>query len=406
MMVISLLLVICNVVAVPAKKGIWRKLLLTNGKEVKAQLAGDEWFHYYVDRKGNAYMEADNNKYNKVKPEDLEKLRQSAISKRTNNHRNEFWLGADISGTTALEASGQCLYDTDGRITENTALMQRYGMNAVRLRVWVNPQGGFCGKDDVLEMAKRARYYGMPVMIDFHYSDWWADPGKQHIPGAWQYFKYDEMKYALGSHTREVLKLLRDNKINVKWVQVGNETTHGFLWPMGRAEENMQQYAGLTQAGYDAVKDVFPDAQVIIHLDGGCDAKRYDFIFDGLRKYGTKWDLIGVSVYPYWDIQAGLEKDAEGTIRDFASNIRRMYDKYGTESMVVETGVEVKRPVEGKKMMTSIINAALNDCGGHCLGVFYWAPELEGHYPLGAFENHRPTIIMEAFKECAAHLQQ
>ena len=101
MMVISLLLVICNVVAVPAKKGIWRKLLLTNGKEVKAQLAGDEWFHYYVDRKGNAYMEADNNKYNKVKPEDLEKLRQSAISKRTNNHRNVVY--ATIEGLKKMQ---------------------------------------------------------------------------------------------------------------------------------------------------------------------------------------------------------------------------------------------------------------------------------------------------------------
>lgn len=97
-----------------------------------------------------------------------------------------FWLGADISGTTEMEARGQRLYNSAGEIRENTALMKEYGMNAVRLRVWVNPRGGFCGKEDVLEMAKRAKYYGMAVMIDFHYSDWWADPGKQHIPAAWQ----------------------------------------------------------------------------------------------------------------------------------------------------------------------------------------------------------------------------
>ena len=108
-----------------------------------------------------------------------------------------FWLGADISGTTQLEAFGQQLFNSQGEITENTALMHQYGLNAVRLRVWVNPRGGFCGKEDVLAMAKRARYYGMAVMIDFHYSDWWADPGKQHIPGAWQYLKYDEMRMAL-----------------------------------------------------------------------------------------------------------------------------------------------------------------------------------------------------------------
>jgi arabinogalactan endo-1,4-beta-galactosidase len=207
------------------------------------------------------------------------------------------------------------------------------------------------------------------------------------------------MKYELAAHTREVLQQLKDHHIDVKWVQVGNETTHGFLWPMGRAEENMEQYAGLSQAGYEAVKQVFPDAQVIVHLDGGCDPKRYDFIFDGLKKYGAKWDIIGLSVYPYWDKEAGLEKDAQGTIRDFAINIKRLYEKYGTESMVVETGVESKKPVEGKAIMKAIIDAAYNDCGGHCHGVFYWAPELEGAYPLGAFDNHRPTVIMDAFKE-------
>ena len=312
-----------------------------------------------------------------------------------------FWLGADISGTTQLEAFGQKLYNNRGEITENTALMHQYGLNAIRLRVWVNPRGGFCGKEDVLAMAKRARYYGMAVMIDFHYSDWWADPGKQHIPAAWQYLKYDEMRMQLAAHTEEVLQLLKDNHIDVRWVQVGNETTHGFLWPMGRAEENMGQYAGLTKAGCDAVKKVFPEAKVIIHLDAGCDPKRYDFIFDGLRNNGVEWDLIGVSVYPYWDKEAGLEKDAEGTLRDFTANIRRMYEKYGTESMVVETGVDARTPEESKIVMADILDAALNRCDGHCKGVFYWAPELEGAYVLGAFANHRPTVIMDAFRAFA-----
>ena len=184
----------------------------------------------------------------------------------TASAQEPFWLGADISGTTELEARGVKLYNQQGQIRENTALMKELGLNAVRLRVWVNPRGGFSNKEDVLEMAKRAKYYDMALMIDFHYSDWWADPGKQPIPAAWQYFSYDEMKYALAEHTRETLQLLKDHHIDVRWVQVGNETTHGFLWPMGRAEENMQQYAGLTEAGYQAVKSVYPKADVIIHL--------------------------------------------------------------------------------------------------------------------------------------------
>ena len=310
-----------------------------------------------------------------------------------------FWLGADISGTTEMEANGKRFYNTNGNLRENTALMHELGLNSVRLRVWVNPRGGWSGKDDVLEMAKRAKYYGMPVMIDFHYSDWWADPGKQHIPAAWQYLSYDEMRWQLALHTRDVLQLLKENNIDVRWVQVGNETTHGFLWPMGRAEKNMAQYAGLTKAGAEAVKQVFPEAKVIIHLDGGCDQKRYDFILDGLKQNGVEWDIVGLSVYPYWDIKAGLETDWHGTVRDFTANIKHIYEKYGTGSMVVETGVEVSKPDEGKRILSAIIRAARNDSDGHCRGVYYWAPELEGAYPLGAFQNGRPTTIMDAFSE-------
>ena len=310
-----------------------------------------------------------------------------------------FWLGADISGTTELEAQGVRLYNAKGDIRENTALMKELGLNAVRLRVWVNPRGGFCSKEDVLLMAKRAKYYDMAVMIDFHYSDWWADPGKQPIPGAWQYFSLGEMKYALAEHTRETLQLLKDNHINVRWVQVGNETTHGFLWPMGRAEDNMQQYAELSEAGYQAVKSVFPDASVIIHLDGGCDIKRYEFIFDGLRQNGANWDIIGMSVYPYWDKEAGLTKDYKETISKVMDNIKALNRKYGCELMIVETGVEAKKPDDGKTIMQELIKASRTQCDGHCKGVFYWAPELEGQYPLGAFQDHKPTAIMDAFRE-------
>ncbi len=312
-----------------------------------------------------------------------------------------FWLGADISGTTQLEAFGVELMNAKGEPRENTALMKELGLNAVRLRVWVNPEKGFSSKEDVLVMALRAKALGMALMIDFHYSDWWADPGKQTIPEAWKDCDYEQMKAALAQHTRETLQLLKNSDIDVKWVQVGNETTHGFLWPMGNAHENMAQYAGLTKAGYEAVKAVYPDAQVIIHLDGGCDPKRYHFIFDGLKANGCPWDMIGLSVYPYWDQDAGLETEWQGTIRDFTANARALWAKYQTPLMVVETGVEAKKPVEGKQIMAEIIRATREDCDGHCGGVFYWAPEAEGHYPLGAFEGHRPTAIMEAFTEAS-----
>lgn len=313
-----------------------------------------------------------------------------------------FWLGADISGTTELESRGIRLYNQKGEIRECTALMKEIGLDAVRLRVWVNPRGGFCSKEDVLQMALRAKYYNMAVMVDFHYSDWWADPGKQHLPAAWQYMSFGEVKYQLAEHTRETLQLLKDHGVEVRWVQIGNETTHGFLWPIGRAEDNMKQYAELTDAGYEAAKSVYPETTCIVHLDGGCDLKRYEFIFEGLRNHGARWDMIGMSVYPYWDIEAGLTLNEEETFSRVVDNIKVLKQRYGTDIMITETGFDVRKPKEGKRSLARLIDMARRQTDGICHGVFYWAPELEdGAYWLGAFNNRRPTAIMEAFSEAS-----
>jgi arabinogalactan endo-1,4-beta-galactosidase len=109
--------------------------------------------------------------------------------------------------------------------------------------------------------------------------------------------------------------------------------------------------------------------------------------------------MIGLSVYPYWDMKANLTKSWQETIEKFTANINRMWTKYHKPMMVVEAGVEVKKPVEGKQIMSAIIHASKNNTNGHCKGVFYWAPELEGQYPLGAFQDGKPTVIMEAFTE-------
>ena len=309
-----------------------------------------------------------------------------------------FWLGADISGTTELEARGVQLYNAQGEPRENTALMRELGLNAVRLRVWVNPRDGFSGRDDVVRMALRAKANDMALMIDFHYSDWWADPGKQNIPAAWRDMSYEQMCQALADHTRDVLRAVKQAGVEVRWVQVGNETTHGFLWPVGRAEEHMEQYAGLTDAGYAAVKEVYPNAEVIVHLDGGCDPYRYDFIFDGLERYHARYDMIGLSVYPYWDIDSRLTNSWQESVDKATANINRLWQKYHRPLMIVETGAEAKKPDEGRLIIAAVIEAARRHTDGHCQGVFYWAPEAEGRYPLGAFENHRPTVIMDAFK--------
>ena len=310
----------------------------------------------------------------------------------------EFWLGADISGTSELERRGVKLYNQAGEERDNITLMRELGLNAARFRVWVNPKDGLCDMHDVLAMARRAQDQGMATMIDFHYSDWWADPGKQNIPAKWKNYNYRQMKRALARHTTRTLKLLKAGGIDVKWIQIGNETTNGFLWPMAHTPENMRQYAGLTQAGYRAAKRVYPNATCIVHLDAACDIDRYHTIFNGLKKYHAQYDMIGVSVYPYWDMEAGLTKSEDETLERVIENINTLAREYRCPVMIVETGYEARRPEAGKAFMTKLIDAARNRTGGNCPGVFYWAPEAEGHYPLGAFQNHRPTVIMEAFR--------
>lgn len=332
-------------------------------------------------------------------------------------YAQEFVLGADISWTTELESKGQKLYNYKGEQRDAFVLMKELGLSAIRLRVWVDPtqkisqQGerqmganGWCGKDDVLKKALRAKEAGLDVMVDFHYSDWWADPGKQNIPAAWAKHKYKQMLKDVAEHTTEVLQLLKDNGVTPKWVQVGNETSNGFLWPVGSLKENPNQYAGLFKAGYEASKSVFPDAKVIVHLDNGFDEGLYERNLDALKNGGAKWDIIGMSIYPYWAKESGKESSAARLYSDMRKNINKVVKRYGTDVMITETGFEVdeKNPWKmemGRQQLAQLIDICKNDTKGHCLGVFYWEPTCNPHhYKLGAFTSDgHPTSIMRAF---------
>ncbi|MDD4515519.1 glycosyl hydrolase 53 family protein [Massilibacteroides sp.] len=325
-----------------------------------------------------------------------------------------FAKGADIGWMTEYEAKGYNFFNAAGEKRECTELMKELGLNAVRLRVWVNPEehDNWCNKEDLLVKAKRAKALGMDIMVNFHYSDWWADPGKQNIPAAWKSYTYEQMKTAVANHTNEVLQLLEENQITPKWVQVGNETSNGFLWDMGQADKNPKQYAGLFSAGYDAVKKVFPEAIVIAHLDNGFSNGLYNWNLDILKNNGAKWDMIGMSLYPYWAMQntSFSYTTADSVITDCTANIQKVSTKYNCDVMIVETGMECADAsgnlatsavlAEGKRQLDRILKECMENTDGRCKGVFYWEPECKpSQYRLGAFtEDGRPTVIMDAFK--------
>ena len=357
----------------------------------------------------------------------------AAMTFTANAAAQDFTVGADIGWNTEYEQRGLKLFNWKGEERECTRLMQEMGISAVRIRVWVEDEKGldshgqpYCCKADVLEKARRAKELGMDIMIDFHYSDWWADPNKQNIPKVWEKLSYKKMQKALADHTRDVLTMLRQNGITPRWVQVGNETRNGMLWSvemdpvtgwekkdadghtimtksMGHWEQNPEQYAGFVKAGYDAVKAVCPETKVIVHLDNGFDNDMYNKNLDILKAGGAKWDIIGLSLYPYWSIEGGREPNAQRTIVDCMKNIRLISKKYDCDCIITETGYEVdmQNPwvmEQGREQFAEVLRRARTETNGRCKGVFYWEPECRpSQYKLGAFtEDGHPTSIMRA----------
>lgn len=306
-----------------------------------------------------------------------------------------FAKGADVSWLTEMERSSIKFYDGNDREKECMALLRELGMNSIRLRVWVDPVDGWCNKSDLLVKAFRANNLGMRLMIDFHYSDTWADPGQQTKPAAWTDMDMDELQEAVGDHTREILNELKAHDITPEWIQVGNETGNGMLWEEGKASVNMENYADLNNAGYDAVKEVFPDAKVIVHLHGGHDNDLYRWLFDGLKNNGGKWDVIGMSLYPAAD-------SWQQTNADCIANIRDMISRYDSEVMICEVGMPWDEAEACHDFLADLITKAKAIEDDRCLGVFYWEPQSYGGwkgYTLGAFdENGRPTVALDAFK--------
>ncbi len=305
-----------------------------------------------------------------------------------------FAKGADVSWLTEMEKSGKKFYDASGRETECMALLRELGANSIRLRVWVNPADGWCNKSDLLVKAWRAHTLGMRLMIDFHYSDSWADPGKQTKPANWEGLSIEELKSAVANHTRDVLNTLKEYDITPEWVQVGNETGNGMLWEDGKASASMKNYAELTNAGYDAVKEVFPNAKVIVHLQSGNDNALFRWLFDGLKGNGGKWDVIGMSLYPT------AETRQEMTSLCIA-NMKDMISRYGSEVMLCEVGMPWDDPETAKSFLTDLITQSKAIADDKCLGIFYWEPQSYGDwkgYTLGAFDNSgKPTVALDSF---------
>ncbi len=300
-------------------------------------------------------------------PGDVELMTPTAEQLRPTTKPIDRMIGADISFLPQIEnragwfSRGGGRFFEDGQEVDAIELLKNHGFNYIRLRIFVSPEKeegyspgqGFCGLDSTLSMARRIKDAGMGFLLDFHYSDYWADPQQQNKPLAWVDLDYETLKDSLTSYTTAVLRAMERQGTLPDMVQIGNEVNHGLLWPEGHIG-NLDQLAGLLQAGVEGTEAAQPDMPVMMHIALGGQNDESRFWLDNMIARGVKFDIIGISYYPRW----------HGTLEDLYSNLHDLIDRYNKPVNVVEYS-DFKREVH------DIVFNLPNDMGK---GTAIWEP--------------------------------
>lgn len=269
-------------------------------------------------------------------------------------------IGADISFLPELEAKG-IRFSDKGVQKDVLQILKEHGFNYIRLRIFNDPAQdsgyapgkGFCNLAYTKQMAKRVKDAGLQLLLDFHYSDYWADPGKQYKPAAWKNLSFTELKKALYDYTKKVIQELKDQNTLPDMVQVGNEINHGMVWPDGSVQ-NPDGMAQLFAAGVAAVKAVNPATVIMLHIALGGQNEESKFIIDNMLARGVHFDVIGESYYPKW----------HGTLADLNYNLTDLAQRYGKDVIVVEYS----------QLKNEVNKIAFEVPGDRGRGAFIWEP--------------------------------
>jgi beta-galactosidase len=269
-------------------------------------------------------------------------------------------IGADISFLPELEAQG-IKFSDKGVEKDAIQILKDHGFNYIRLRIFndpaqdsgYSPGKGFCNLEYTKQMAKRVKDAGMKLLLDFHYSDYWADPGKQYKPAAWKNLSFEQLKTALYDYTKKVMQELKDQGTLPEMVQVGNEINHGIVWPDGSIA-NPDGMAQLFAAGVAAVKAVNPATIIMLHVALGGQNDESKFVIDNMVKRGVHFDVIGESYYPKW----------HGNLSDLEYNLADLSQRYNKDVIVVEYSA----------LKNEVNKIAFEVPGGRGKGTFIWEP--------------------------------
>lgn len=306
-----------------------------------------------------------------------------------------FLLGGDISALSAIEQHGG-VFRHNGQPQDVVKTLGDYGCNCMRLRLFVKPNYRNVVVNDLpytLALAKRIKKAGQKLILNFHYSDTWADPGKQYKPVDWKDYSFDELEKVVEEYTASSIKSFKDEGVLPDIVQVGNEITPGMLWPEGKlaganaseqlVEQQWDRFTRLVKAGIRGVRTPLEDTDnvtIMIHIDRGGDWTTTKWFLDNFLKRNVDFELIGQSYYPWW----------HGTLDDLRDNLRRTAEAYGKPIAVVETSYPYDNPqawtesknmawpvsAEGQAMfLEDLVSVVEETPRGLGAGVIYWYPE-------------------------------
>ena len=259
----------------------------------------------------------------------------SLFVQKVENLPEDFIIGMDASCVPALEAGGVKYYDHDGNEKDVYQILSENGINYIRVRVWNDPfdgadngyGGGNCDIENAIAIGKRATQYGMKLLVNFHYSDFWADPAKQMVPKAWKGMNIEKKSEALYEYTRDCLQKLVDAGVDVGMVQIGNETNGAMAGESSSSVGGWKKITQLMSAGAKAVREVCPNALVAVHFANPEKVTNYESYAKNLEYYQVDYDVFASSYYPFW----------HGTYENLSQVLSKVAETYGKKVMVAET---------------------------------------------------------------------
>jgi arabinogalactan endo-1,4-beta-galactosidase len=319
-------------------------------------------------------------------------------------HGQEYAIGADVSFLAQAEQQGVNFKD-NGVAKPGLEILRSHGYNWIRLRLFHTPTDLPNNLDYTIALAKNAKKLGFRFLLDYHYSDTWADPGHQPLPKAWQGKTHQELVDAVFQYTRDTIAAFRDAGVLPDMVQIGNEITVGMMWPDGKLPENWDHFAQLVYAGIngvDAGRGNGRRPKIMIHIDRGADIKGTKLFLDKLNSFDIPYDVIGQSYYPWW----------HGSLNDLRSNLEFMAREYQKDIIVVEAaynwqpGNYVGKPTpfpespEGQREFLDEVNRVVMETpNGRGKGVFWWEPVVTGPLAIRGFfdEQHNALPVITVF---------